>query len=736
MAKSATTSTSIKDRFRAEVVHWWQANILTWVYALKTLIAVFLALVIALRLDLPQPLIAMVTVFVVMHRQSGAVLAKSLYQIGGTFVGLVATLVFVGAFGQSPELFLTALALWTGICIAGAARHRNFLSYAFLLAGYTVAIVGIPGGQFPESAFLSATTRGAEVVLGVLSAGFVSALVLPQRTGELLRTTVRTRHTNFVRLMAASLRGAAESIQDARTNERLLDEFVGFEFTRGMAVVDDHEIRMRSGRLARLNSEFITAWTRFHTLQRSIDRLRAADVIGPIEALESNLDELATLLSNSGETTLVAADAAQLAEQLDRYKVALRQGICETPRELGGRRGRSMLEFDTTSELLCLFVDAMHEYALTYASLAWPTDARENAFQPYESATNVFAAIVSGVRGPLLIGLLGAFWIATAWPSGSSLVFYAVIVSCLASSSANPTRMAIQMGIGTIIATLIGFVVTFGVYPYIDGFPMLCVALVPPLAFGVWLTSRQKDFGIGMGYCIFFCVLAGPDNVMHYDPESFMGTAFARLLSMVATALAFAIFAPPSSPWLRSRLLNDLRRQVELACQAPLVRISARFESRARDIAYQICAVARPAVVTTSGTIAWLVLVLEVGHAVIDLRSELAALPRDRGHATSMVWRRRVVGVGRTLIALFKSPSRELFDAALMANGKASDSLRRALNRFDLPSEEQRRLHRVICHLHFIRTALQDPKSPLAVFLDSEREDAGRQDRLGGSRAS
>jgi uncharacterized membrane protein YccC len=207
MSNNVATSTSIKDRFRAEVVQWWQADMLTWVYVLKTLIAVFLALAIALRLDLPQPRIAMLTVFVVMNRQSGAMLAKSLYQIGGTSVGLVAALVLVGTFGQCPELFLSALALWTGICIAGAARYRNFLPYAFLLTGYTVAVVGIPGGQFPEAAFLSATTPGTEVVLGVLSAGFVSALVLPQRTGEQLRTTVRTRHTNFVRLVAASLRG-------------------------------------------------------------------------------------------------------------------------------------------------------------------------------------------------------------------------------------------------------------------------------------------------------------------------------------------------------------------------------------------------------------------------------------------------------------------------------------------------------------------------------------------------
>jgi uncharacterized membrane protein YccC len=35
--------------------------------------------------------------------------------------------------------------LWIGLCAFGSQYARNFAAYSFVLSGYTVAIVGIPG---------------------------------------------------------------------------------------------------------------------------------------------------------------------------------------------------------------------------------------------------------------------------------------------------------------------------------------------------------------------------------------------------------------------------------------------------------------------------------------------------------------------------------------------------------------------------------------------------------------
>jgi uncharacterized membrane protein YccC len=116
----------------------------------------------------------------------------------------------------------------------------------------------------------------------------------------------------------------------------------------------------------------------------------------------------------------------------------------------------------------------------------------------------------------------------------------------------------------------------------------LCAALTPFLLLGVFMTTRPALAGYGVGYSIFFCFLAGPDNVIHYDPTSFMNDSMALVLSMLVSSIAFAVLLPPSTPWLRNRLLIDLRRQVVLASRAGLRRVRSRFESGARDLMSQI----------------------------------------------------------------------------------------------------------------------------------------------------
>ncbi len=700
---------------------WARTDGLTWVYVLKALGAAFLALGIAMRLDLPQPRTAMTTVFIVMQPQSGAILAKSFYRIGGTLVGLVATLFLIAVFAPQRELFLGALALWTGICTAGAARNRNFRSYGFLLAGYTAALIGIPAAQHPDGAFLSALTRAAEVTLGVLCAGFVGALVLPQHASLQMRTAVRARFSAFVEYVSAALSGRVDRAQIERTNARFLAEIVGFEAMRSVAVFESPETRGRSGRLARLNSEFMSASTRFHALHQLMNRLRDAGATETVQALEPYFKELAPLLHPTGEPVLTAVDAAGSARKLEAFKAALPRRVRAMRNALAARPGFALIDFDTASELLYRFVDDMHAYALTYASLATATHERERWPERYEPKTNAVLTLIAGVRGVIVMATLSTFWIATAWPNGGTLVLNAAAVCALASSSPRPTRMVYQMAVGTIIATLVGFIVVFGVYPHIDGFPLLCVALAPPLAFGVLMTTRPKFAGYGAGYCIFFCVLAGPDNVVRYDPAGFANNAIALVLSMAACAIAYSVLLPPSAPWVRGHLLADLRRQVVLACRAPLARVRARFESRARDLAFQAHALMQHDPAAQRDALAWLIAVLEVGHAVIDLRRELAALPSDARYAATMPWRRSIARSAKALTALFARPTDTRLDAALAANFDAIAATQQALAAFAPPRENRHRLQRILSYLHFVRTALIDPESPLARYAGTVR---------------
>jgi hypothetical protein len=142
---------------------WARSDGVTWVYIFKVLFAAFLTLWLAMRLELPQPRTAMITVFIVMQPQSGQVFAKSFYRFLGTLTGSAVMVALIALFAQNTELFLGSLAIWVGICSAGAARYRNFRAYGFVLAGYTAAMVGLPALAHPDGAFMAAVWRVLEI---------------------------------------------------------------------------------------------------------------------------------------------------------------------------------------------------------------------------------------------------------------------------------------------------------------------------------------------------------------------------------------------------------------------------------------------------------------------------------------------------------------------------------------------------------------------------------------------
>lgn len=705
-----------RPSLRLALLDWARTDGLAWVYIFKAVLAALLALWIAMRLDMQQPRTAMTTVFVVMQPQSGMVLAKSFYRFCGTMVGLVVMMVFISLFSQQPVLFLSATALWVGICTAGAARNRNFRSYGFVLAGYTAALIGIPAAQHPEAAYLSALTRVGEVTLGIVCSGAVSALIFPQHAGEQVRTTVRRRFTQFVDYVCRALSGNMERAQIERTNLAFVSDIVGFEAARSVAVFENPESRMRGGRLARLNSEFMSASTRFHALHQLMNRLRENASATTIAALEPFFREVPPLLSLSGEPVRNAADAAHAAAQLRDYKAALPKRVRAARASLETTPDFAQLEFDTAAELLYRFVDDMLAYAETYASLTSPSHERERWIARYVPKTNLLAAAISGLRGAVVMFILSAFWIETAWPSGGTMVLNAAAVCALASSSPRPTLMSAQMAIGTMLASVTGMIVVFGVFPHIDGFAMMCAALAPALLLGAYLSTRRTLAGVGIGYCIFFCFLAGPDNLVHYDPTGFMNDALALVLSMIVAAIAFAVLLPTDAPWLRHLLLGDLRREVVNARRGRLASLTTHFESRTRDLLAQINALANGRADLQRDALQWLFAVLEFGNAVIDLRREMAALPRE-----PMSCRRPVDATLDAVARLFDRPQAKRFDAALAATERAIADTQALLASADRPREDRHRLQRIASHLHFIRTALLDHESPFAQFAPAEK---------------
>jgi uncharacterized membrane protein YccC len=698
------TPTSATVTLRSACADWTRTDGATWLYLAKLLCAAFLALWLSMRLELSAPSMALTTVFIVTQPQSGAVFSKSFYRLCGTYVGLVVTLVCVSLFAQARVPFLIVMVLWVAVCTAGAASRRGFQGYGFVLAGYTVAMIGLPAAQQANDAFMTAMTRVSAVTVGIFSAAVASALLFPRYKAEQMRTTIRERLTAFIDYVSAALSGQLDRAHLVRAHTRFVADIVGFEAARNLAMFEGPLARLRGGQMARLNREFMIALSRFHTLTHLLRRFDAAPAQAPAgAALAPCLRDIAPLLALDAVDTRTAV--AQLAARLLAYRDALSDRLDAIRATVAARPAFPLADFDLAADLLTRFSHDLHAYVSAYASLAGEVHAAERWIEPYQPSRNRVAGFVAGVRATVATGLVAVFWIATAWPSGIKAVSMTAIACALCSTFPRPTAAVAQMAVGATLSALLGMVLMFGVYPRIDGFPLLCAALACFIAPGVWLAANPRRAAIGSGYLMFLSVLAGPTNVIRYDPAGYMNDAIGYLLALPITFAAFAIVFPPDGPWFRRRLLADLRRQVVAACREPLGGLRTRFESRTRDLMSQADTLAADQPGVRDDALRWMFAVLETGNAVIDLRETLAAAPGAR----PAPWRPSVKYACDAVAALFAKPSRRRFETARAALDDALVALARQPDAIDAPRAAGNTLH-------LLRGALLDPASPLAAY--------------------
>jgi uncharacterized membrane protein YccC len=704
-----TSSESFLAATRAAVVGWARGSGLTWLHIFKTVLAALLVMGLSMRLDLPAPRTAMVTVFIVMQPTTGMVLAKSFYRFAGTIIGAVVTVAVTAVFGQVPELFLLSLALWIGFCTFGAALNRNFRAYGFVLSGYTTALIGIPALAHPDGVFLAATTRVSELSMGIFCSAIVSSIVFPQRLSDTLRDVVRARYSRFTQLVTETFSGVNNPDSAKDFHARFAADIVALETLSGVAVFEDWGTRRRAGRVAQLNTDFMNVSTRFRALQQWLGRLRGqgnnADAVDAIETCLRDVPALLALPVNKPVRT--ATDASQAEAQLREFVVILPGRLADTRERLSHLPDAALLEFDTAAELLERFVVEMLLYTQTYASLASETDTREPTAARYVSKTNFVSAGVAGFRAAAALLLSSVFWYETAWPAGPGAVLNTAVNSALVSTMPQPIKGAWQMTWGTIVAAIIAPVMLFGVYSRIDGYVTLCLVLAPVLAFGVWTTTRPGGMGFGLGYCISFCVLAGPDNMMNYNVEGTLNDALGLIVSMVIVTAACAVIFPPARPWLRKRLLRDLLDQVVGACTRRMTGARLILESHSRDIGHQLTALSTDDPEFQATAAAWMFTVLDVGHAVLELREDITHIP-EAWQDTSGACKDAVEAIA----VLFDSPTAAHLAAARGAVEQALSMLRDAARHKRSTSEARATFECMSGYLHFIRVTMAALPAP------------------------
>ncbi len=704
MSATSSTATWSLPAWRDAWRIWAGTEVPAWIFVAKTTFAALLALWIAFRLGFDSPRSSMLTVFIVAQPQTGLVLAKSFYRAIGTMAGCLATFVLVGLFAQQRELFLASMALWVGLCTAGAALYRNFRAYAFVLAGYTACLIGFPSALHPQAVFSTAVFRVSEVMLGILCAGLVTDLVLPQPLGARLVTMVRGSYREFLGFVTSALRGRLDHGTMERSHDHFVANVLAFEAQRDAAYFESPDARVRSDRLRLLNAGYMSSTTSIHMLHQMMQRLRrrgchrALDQLAPLyQALACELvpEELAMPAK--------AADAAPLALRLEAFRAQLPQRIAAARGEIeGGAEPAELMDFDSAADLLQRFTEEMHEYTVSYVALAHPGTRAHRPAPRYVAHADWITALLSGARATVALLSVSAFWIASAWPSGAGAATIACVFCCLFAAAPAPVMAVRGLSIGFVWGLVAAFICAFVVLPPLDGFPLLAAGMAPFIMFGVKLITDPRTAGIGAGYNIMFGNIVGVENITRFDPLPVLNDGLASLLGAGVAALVFALLVPADTRRLRLHLVRSLRRQVLLACFGRMAELRHRFENSTRDLLGQLLAGADRAGGEDRRLLGRALSVLECGHAIIDLRAAAAI-------GTLTVGSRAALNACvRALARLFEKPTQRRREQALEGVARATARIEAALQAADADSAERAALKRGRVGLHLLRTLLLD----------------------------
>jgi uncharacterized membrane protein YccC len=678
-------ATTMRQRLYIEWLSYWKDDAPRFLHILKAGTAVVLAMGLCMRLELRSPATAMLScVIVMMHQQSGIVIARGFYRGVGMVGGSLAGLVLIALFAQQPLPFFLALAAWIGLCAYGSAYFRNFQSYGLVLTGFATSITAMPAISTPYGVFDNVVYTVSEVVIGVVCACLVSSTVLPRNVAPTLYSA-----------SVASLEHLLESIRTTLTRSRtasapraqkdpllaLLGERANVELLRTGAFFEDPSIRFLGPAFRELDRSFLDTFTWLCALQRvktyaaidahplaldAIDALtEATPVLAPLTADSQHIDDdaMAAWLPHLAafETGLPGRLTAQL------------QTLAQLPRtqhRLVTSAGAALLFMTAGLRHYCRrYLDVRHARRLSWT---FPLLQAIGRIARQHSIGNRTAALVSGVRAALAILIVGAVWVASGWVDGATAVVAVAITSTLFALLPNPSKAAWQIFAGCMCGWLTGFAFSFFALPYLGTFALLAAVVALVVMVGAYVNTFAQTAVLGLGFNIYFCFIVGISNPAVYNPTAYLDTGFALLCGIATAAVAFSVLAPSAGAWIARRQIVDLRALIASDARDghPDDELLFAFQQRLRDTLMQIVGAPDDPRVDRQRMIAWAFAVLEVGQAMILMRLDALRLSERLPAA----WRACLQTWLDALADLFDAPSavrakraQDATDAALAA---------------------------------------------------------------------
>lgn len=516
-------------------------------YCLANLAAVLSALYIAFWLNLDRPYWAMFSVFIVSRPISGAVRAKGVYRFFGTLVGASMSVFLVPPLVQAPVLLSLAVSLWVGLCLFLALQDRTPRSYAFLLAGYSVGIVGLSTVNAPTTVFDVAVARLEEIAIGIGCATLAHTIFFPRNFGDVLRTKAEEaiRHAAQVANKAIGPHPVPPSTSEIAT---LATAVTDLDTLYSQIGHETSNVPRLPGVMVALLDRLATTLPRASLICRSIEALKGE---GPLTAgIQSTLNDASAALASLAGGDMPAYSSLAGGKAL--APTPSDEEISVEARTLGAlvvRQATALTLGLVESRTLAAALNAAgsaQSVATLVSDEPMPPFYRDEALALLSAASATAATLVAC-----------GIWIEASWPEGFVAAQFAAIGCSLFATLDAPSKTLFSAILGIMVALPLAAVYAFAILPGLDGFPSLALALTPAMLLFSYLQTFERLEGAALVLSIGFAGALALQESYASDFASFVNSNVAEIIGLLIAAAMLLVFRTINPVWLARRILRS-----------------------------------------------------------------------------------------------------------------------------------------------------------------------------------
>jgi uncharacterized membrane protein YccC len=589
-------------------------------FSVKTFIGAFMALGIALALDLPRPYWAMGTAYIVAQPFAGGVTSRGFYRVIGTIVGAAATVALVPNLVNEPAILCLALAIWIGICLYLSLLNRTPSSYSFVLAGYSAAIIGFPSVLAPGVILDTAISRVEEIVIGILCSTLVSRVLFPRHVGTVLASRTVRWLGDAGRWANDVLSGMTDASVTRADRNRLATDTVEMIALTTQLAYDTSPLRAATAQM-RVLQQRMTAL--LPLLSGIDDRLIALRRNGPLDSDLTNC-----LAAIKGWIVEGEADGGALTGQLQRILAA------------GQAQSQITPDWPTllTSNLVARLLELVEVWADCLALRRAITEGRRD-IPVHLSAADGYAgmpalhldrgiALLSAVSCSVGIFVCCAFWIVTGWHDGAGAATMVAVFCSLFASLDNPVPLMRRLAIAITTSTAISGIYLFAIIPSVETFPGLVLVFSPVLLPLGALIPSPKLGGVFLLLCVMMLMGVALQTHLNLDVTTFVNGHISILAGIIVaisvTSILRSIGVEESIERLMQANWRELARVSIAASGADVPRLARRFIDRFGLIVQRSAALPRTTEIKPEAILSE----LRAGVHVVGLQRVLPGLPQ------------------------------------------------------------------------------------------------------------